>query len=477
MSSSNVIDVPLAIPQISAYVTTPPKRYNVIATSPPKYASDDVEKEKTPTSSISLEKPPKGTWLHAGYHLTSGASGPQVLSLPFAIASLGWGPGLATLCLGGLVSFYAYKLQIKVIERAAEESGRVPQTFRDLSMQAIGERWSTYLVAPLQFIVCFATVVSCIVLGGQALKAIFEGQELSLYQFTIVFGCMHMLLSQLPSLHSLRHLNLCALLASISYCALVVYGCISAGSTRDLRNHEYSIKGTHPQKMFGVFNAVSILSNVYGNVITVEIQSTIRQPAARNMMRGLLLCYVVVISTILPVAVTGYWAFGNISNGNILQNIFSEGGKQYMPSWSFILLNILILVQLIVTSVMYSQPTFTVLEEPLYYSKKPMTMWQGILLRLASRCIFTVFATLLAAMLPYFGSINALIGALGYTPLVFVVPKIFYLCVFKPRSGGLERRLIYFTLAIFSAISFMGCVASVQQLVMDAKKYHLFANL
>ncbi|KAI5056847.1 hypothetical protein GOP47_0028665 [Adiantum capillus-veneris] len=476
--AATAMDVELAMPQSrSTHVMAPPKQYH---SNPAKKASYAAEIGKQDSSSKGVEKLPEGTWLHAGYHLTSGTTGPQILSLPFAVAALGWGPGLFILCLGGVVSFYAYRLQISVIDRAAELSGQRSQRFRDLSVQALGEKWSTYLVAPLQFIVCFATVVSCIVLGGQTLKAIFDGQELSLYQFTIVFGCLHMLLSQLPSLHSLRHLNLLSLLASISYCILIVYGSISAGLSHDLpAKHDYSINGTLSQKIFGVFNALSILSNVYGNVITVEIQSAIKPPASENMMKGLRLCYALIIVTILPVAISGYWAFGNAANGNILKNIFPADSKQhaFLPNWICILVNTFIFVQLVVSSLMYSHPTFAVLEEPIRDANKPMSAWQGLLLRLVSRCMFTVFATLLAAMLPYFGSINALIGALGYTPLVFVVPIVFHLCVMRPKPRSLQRRLNYVMLVVFSIVATLGFLASIQQLVLDAKKYHLFANL
>ncbi|MCO5584616.1 hypothetical protein L7F22_038547 [Adiantum nelumboides] len=474
-------DVEAAMPERKTRIVAPPKQYDLGGGSPVKKAFYAAETGKQASNVKQLQgelKLPEGTWLHAGYHLISGTTGPQILSLPFAIAALGWGPGLFTLCLGGLVSFYSYRLQILVINRAAQLSGQRSHRFRDLSVQALGEKWSTYLVAPLQFIVCFATVVSCIVLGGQTLKAIFEGQELSLYQFTIVFGCLHMLLSQLPSLHSLRHLNLLSLLASISYCILIVYGSISAGLSNDLPKQEYSISGTLSQKIFGIFNALSILSNVYGNVIIVEIQSAIKPPASENMMKGLRMCYAIILVTILPVAVSGYWAFGNAANGNILKNIFPADGKHaFLPTWMCILLNSSIFIQLVVSSLMYSHPTFAVLEEPIRDANKPMALWQEWLLRLTSRCMFTVFATLLAAMLPYFGSINALIGALGYTPLVFVVPIVFHLCVMQPKHRSLQRRLNYLMIVVFSAVSILGCLASVQQLVLDAKKYHLFANL
>ncbi|KAH7436246.1 hypothetical protein KP509_05G010200 [Ceratopteris richardii] len=48
----------------------------------------------------------KGTWVHAAYHLTSATAGPPLLALPFAMASLGWGPGILSLLLAAAVTFY-----------------------------------------------------------------------------------------------------------------------------------------------------------------------------------------------------------------------------------------------------------------------------------------------------------------------------------------------------------------------------------
>ena len=79
-----------------------------------------------------------GTWVHAGYHLTTAIAGPSLLTLPYAFTFLGWLPGLITLTIGGSVSSYAYYLLSTVLEHCAAEGNRYYR-FRELSDHVIGE--------------------------------------------------------------------------------------------------------------------------------------------------------------------------------------------------------------------------------------------------------------------------------------------------------------------------------------------------
>eukprot|EP00249_Psilotum_nudum_P016798 c25990_g2_i1 orf=98-1141(-) len=345
-----------------------------------------------------------------------------------------------------------------------------------------GDKWSSYFVAPLQFIVCFATVVSCIVLGGQSLKAMtlvysHTKKTLSLYQFTMLFGVINLVLSHLPSFHSLRHLNLLSLLANIIYCTLAVYGSVSAGASLEAPIKDYSLVGSPTQKVFGVFNSLSILSNVYGNLVLVEIHATISPPTFGKMKKGLLICYLVILITLFPLGISGYWAFGNTSNGNILMNMFSSSGVYYVPKWSFIMTYGLIFIQLVVSSLVYAQPTFSTLEEKIVDDQKSSYSLRNIVPRFISRSIFTIMATLLAAMLPFFSSFNAILGAIGYTPLVFVIPMIFYIIILKPTRHMITFWINVTLIITFSIISILGCLSSIHQFIIDMQKYHLFANI
>lgn len=63
------------------------------------------------------------------------------------------------------------------------------------------------------------------------------------------------------------------------------------------------------------------------------------------MFKGLCVCYTIVIVTFFSVAVSGYWAFGNQSEGLILNN-FLDDGKALVPKWFILMSNIFTILQL-----------------------------------------------------------------------------------------------------------------------------------
>ncbi|CAI0410758.1 unnamed protein product [Linum tenue] len=170
----------------------------------------------------------KGSWWHCGYHLTTSIVGPVIFSLPFAIALLGWVPGVAVITLSALVTFYSYNLLSVVLEHQALQ-GRRQLRFRDMAADILGPKWGKYFVGPLQFAICYGAVIACSLLGGQSLKFIYllytSNGGMQLYKFIIIFGSATLVLAQMPSFHSLRHINLVSLMLCLAYSA-----CATAGS-------------------------------------------------------------------------------------------------------------------------------------------------------------------------------------------------------------------------------------------------------
>lgn len=83
----------------------------------------------------------------------------------------------------------------------------------------------------------------------------------------------------------------------------------------------------------------------------------------------------------------------------------------------------------------------------------------------------------LAAMLPFFGDINSVVGAIGFIPLDFVLPMVLYNITHKPPvSSWVTYWVNVFIIVAFSGAGIMGCFASVRNLVLDAKKFKLFSS-
>ncbi|KAG5239250.1 GABA transporter [Salix suchowensis] len=420
----------------------------------------------------------KGSWLHCGYHLTTSIVAPPLLSLPFAFTFLGWAAGIAFLVIGALVTFYSYNLLSLVLEHHAQKGNRQLR-FRDMANQILGPKWGKYFVGPIQFMVCYGAVVACTLLGGQCMKAIYLMSKpdgpMKLYEFIIIFGCLMLTLAQIPSFHSLRHINMVSLVLTLAYSACATGGSIHIG-TSSKEPKDYSLNGDTQDRLFGMFNAIAIIATSYGNGIIPEIQATVAPPVKGKMFKGLCICYTVLSFTFFSVSISGYWAFGKNSEPLVISNFLSDG-KTFVPEWFVLMVNIFIILQLSAVAVVYLQPTNEVLENTFSDPERKEFSARNVIPRAVSRSLSVIIATTIAAMLPFFGDINSLIGAFGFIPLDFILPVVFFNLTFKPSKRSLVFWLNVTIAVVFSAVGVIAAVAAVRQISLDAKTYRLFANV
>ncbi|CAN1238795.1 GABA transporter 1 [Linum grandiflorum] len=370
----------------------------------------------------------KGSWVHCGYHLTTSIVGPVIFSLPFALSLLGWGPGIASISLSALVTFYSYNLLSLVLEHHAQ-LGRRQLRFRDMAEDILGAGWGKYFVGPLQFAICYGAVIACTLLGGQCLKA-------------------------------------CLILSKIS------------GHSKMAPTRDYSVNGSPVDQLFGTFNGISIIATVYASLVIPEIQATIAPPVKGKMLKGLCLCFAVVVSTYFSVAISGYWAFGNQAQGTVLSNFMGDDGKHMLlPRWFLVMTNSFTLSQVSAVTLVYLQPTNEVLEKWFADPKEDQFAARNVMPRLLLRTLAVIGATFLAALLPFFGDIMALFGAFACIPLNFILPMVFYNITFKPSRNGAVLWIHRAIVAVSSVLVAVGAVASVRQIVRDANTYSLFANV
>ncbi|KAG0502788.1 hypothetical protein HPP92_002860 [Vanilla planifolia] len=306
----------------------------------------------------------EGSWLHCGYHLTTSIVAPALLSLPLALSLLGWAGGILALLVAAAVTFYSYVLLSLVLEHHAQVGRRLLR-FRDMAHHVLGPGWGRYYIAPLQFSLCFASVIAGTLLAGQSMKAIYllekpEG-TMKLYEFVAISGVITLILAQFPSFHSLRHLNLISLMLCLTYSACATVGSIYIGHSSRAPQRHYSVPGDGRDKLFGTFSAISIIATTYGNGIIPEIQATIAPPVKGKMFKGLCLCYAVVVSTFFTVAISGYWAFGNQVQSNVLFN-FTTNGHMLIPKWFITMTNAFTIVQIFAVTIVYLQPIHEALE-------------------------------------------------------------------------------------------------------------------
>ncbi|KAL9317895.1 hypothetical protein ACSQ67_014412 [Phaseolus vulgaris] len=427
----------------------------------------------------------RGSWLHCGYHLTTSIVAPVLLTLPFSFTLLGWVGGVLWLTLAAVITFYSYNLLSVVLEHHAQ-LGRRQLRFRDMARDILGPGWAKYYVGPLQFAICFGTVIGGPLVGGKSLKFIYqlyhpEG-SMKLYQFIIICGVITLLLAQLPSFHSLRHVNLISLILSILYATCVTVGSIYIGHSKDAPPRHYSVRGSDADQLFGVFNGISIIATTYASGIIPEIQATLAPPLKGKMLKGLCVCYSVIATTYFSVAISGYWAFGNESGASVLSNFIGET-KLLLPKWFFFMTNIFILLQVMALTAVRRASWFICNQQMKYLKQLLETLkWDNS--PCATLCPGWYFghysvaaATVLAAMLPFFPDIMALFGAFGCIPLDFILPMVFYNMTFKPSKYSITFWVNTLIAGASSILVVIGGIASIRQIVLDAKTYDLFADV
>jgi amino acid permease len=97
--------------------------------------------------------------------------------------------------------------------------------------------------------------------------------------------------------------------------------------------------------VFGAFNALGTIAFAYaGHNVVLEIQATIpstpHRPSRIAMWRGVLVAYGVVAACYFPVAIVGYWAFGNQVQDNIITFVAK-------PVWLVAIANLMVVIHVI----------------------------------------------------------------------------------------------------------------------------------
>ncbi|XP_062224733.1 probable GABA transporter 2 [Phragmites australis] len=422
----------------------------------------------------------KGTWWHAGFHMTTATVGPALLTLPYALRGLGWWLGVAALTALAAVTFYCYLLVSRVLDHC-EASGRRHIRFRELAADVLGSEWASYLVVTVQTAINAGVSIGSILLAADCIEIIYSRLaphgSLKLYHFIIIVAVVLALLSQMPSLHSLRYINLGSLIVSIGYTMLVSAACICAGVSSNAPQKDYSLSSSKSERTFNAFLSISILASVFGNSILPEIQATLAPPASGKMAKALVLCYSVLFLTFYFPAITGYWAFGNQVRSNVLQSLMPDSGPSLAPTWLLILAVVLVLLQLIAIALVYSQVAYEIIEKNSADAARGRFSRRNLAPRVALRTAYVAGCALVAAMLPFFGEIIAVVGAVGYIPLDVIIPVVMYNMALAPRSRRSPAFLANAAImAVFIVLGVIGAVASVRKLALNAGRFKLFSD-
>ncbi|XP_075671945.1 GABA transporter 1-like isoform X1 [Castanea sativa] len=192
-----------------------------------------------------------------------------------------------------------------------------------------------------------------------------------------------------------------------------------------------------------------------------------REPARKNMYKGVSAAYSVIISELLATGLL--WILGFWIRSSALNIIFSS-----VPEWTIVMANLFFVIQLSGCYQIYCRPTYGYFEEKMLSSKAtdrfPLRKY---LVRLIFTSIYMALISLITAAVPFFGDFVSICGAVGFTALDFVFLSVEYLKVGRmPKDAKcrLSMQLLNFAIATwFSVVAVLGCIGAVQYIIEDIK--------
>lgn len=125
---------------------------------------------------------------------------------------------------------------------------------------------------------------------------------------------------------------------------------------------------------------------------------------------------------------------------------------------------------------MYSQVAYEIMEKKSADVRQGIFSKRNLIPRIILRSLYVMFCGFFAAMLPFFGDISAVVGAIGFIPLDFVLPMLLYNMTYKPTKSSWAYWVNNSIIVVFTIVGLLGTFSSVRKLVLDAKEFKIFSD-
>ncbi|XP_021910103.1 LOW QUALITY PROTEIN: lysine histidine transporter-like 6 [Carica papaya] len=411
----------------------------------------------------------RAKWWYSTFHTVTAMIGAGVLSLPYAMAYLGWGPGIMVLVLSWCMTLNTMWQMVQLHECIP---GTRFDRYLDLGRHAFGPKLGPLIVLPQQLIVQVGCNIVYMVTGGKCLKKFMEMActnctQLRQSYWILIFGGIHFFLSQLPNFNSVAGVSLAAAVMSLSYSTIAWVGCLSRGR---IDNVSYDYKKTSGvDSMFRVFNALGQISFAFaGHAVALEIQATIpstpEKPSKLAMWKGVIGAYFINAICYFPVALIGYWAFGQDVEDNVIMEL-------KRPEWLIASANLMVVVHVIGSYQVFAMPVFALLEGIMV---KRFRFPPGFALRVITRSAYVAITLFIAVTFPFFGDLLGFFGGFGFAPTSYFLPSIMWLIIVKPRRFSANWFINWASIFIGVFIMSASTIGGLRNIVADASTYSFY---
>ncbi|XP_054787704.1 lysine histidine transporter-like 8 [Prosopis cineraria] len=391
-----------------------------------------------------------GNSFFAAFHILNSNLGFQALMLPSAFAALGWAWGSVCFSLAFVWQLYTIFLLLLLHESVP---GLRYSRFLSLATAAFGQRMGK--VAAF-FPVMYLSGGSCvmfIITGSWTLQLFFNtfcpkdtchAHPLSGALWFLVFTSIAILVAQLtPSLNSVAGVSIVGAITAITYCTLFWVLSLSKGRPASVSSApSLSLPGHHHPSLSNVsksINAIGIIVLSFrGHNVMLEIQGTLpsstEKPCKELMRKGVIVAYAVIAMCVFPLAIAGFWAYGNqIPEGGMVSAFSKVHGHQVTKFTMGLLLYLPITIHCLSSFQVYAMPVFDSLEMGYIKAKKKRC---SRLVRGCMRVMFGALTLFIAVTFPFLPKLAALLGGMTLVPVTYAYPCFMWVAIKKPPKGA-----------------------------------------
>ncbi|CAK8540067.1 unnamed protein product [Lathyrus sativus] len=392
-----------------------------------------------------------GNKYYAAFHTLCSGIGIQALVLPVAFTILGWTWGIISLTIAFIWQLYTLWLLVHLHESV--ENGVRYSRYLQLSFATFGEKLGKLLALFPILYLSAGTCTTLIIIGGSTARTFYQvvcgesctAKPMTTVEWYLVFTCAAVVLSQLPNLNSIAGVSLIGAVTAVGYCTSIWAASVAQGALPGV-NYNPVRGGNKVENAFSVLNAFGIIAFAFrGHNLILEIQATMpsseKHPSHVPMWKGVKASYTLIAACIFPLAIGGYWAYGQLipANGGMLTALYMFHSRD-VSRFVLGLTSFFVVVNGLCSFQIYGMPVFDDMES-VYTTrmKKPCPWW----LRVIFRVFFGCLSFFIAVALPFLSSLAGLIGGVAL-PVTLAYPCFMWLKIKKPKKYSLMWYLNWF---------------------------------
>ncbi len=351
----------------------------------------------------------KSAWPQSSAIITGEAMGTGILSLPYACAHLGWFVGIGSCLLFGAASSYSGWL---LTECKLHHFPRA-ESYSDLAHATGGAKFGYFTSACI--LVSWACLlpyylIACI----DAMMVAFPEAELCFWRWALIVMLFMAPPLQLRSLHLLSFLSFLSTGAIIAV-VLLLLPALAVSAPAVVETSALPAAGMPPLEFYGYFSA--FIFAYQGQSVFLEVMREMRNPA--YFPRAAMAANMLMAGTYTAITIVAYGTHGR-AVAAFLPATLPAGPAR-------VAVGLLLAFHTLVSYLLTGQPLHRHFHNMIF----PHTAEAGGCLAMLHWAVVTLsclgVSFVLANSIPFFGQVQALLGALSGGPILFGWPAYFYL--------------------------------------------------